>query len=296
MAKIVALVHYPVKGCAGIEITDGLLSEAGLGYDRTFMIVDSEGGFLSQRKDPRLALVRPAITGAMADLGDVGAATEVEDIPRLTLEAPGIEPFSLAVDPSGETGVPMAVWLHGLSFSGLDQGDEVAGWLSTVLNRPCRLVRVPPDHDRLTGGETPGTSGFADSSAVLAVSLQSLAELNSRLEARGATPVPVNRFRPNVVIDGWHGPHVEDDMRRFEVGQAELGFTTVAIRCAVTTVDQATGERKGPEPLRTLADYRRIARGVTFGAKFSVTRAGKVSVGDEVRVTRWAEDGALSGE
>jgi uncharacterized protein YcbX len=101
--------------------------------------------------------------------------------------------------------------------------------------------------------------------------------------------VPMDRFRPNVVVDGWAEPHVEDQVREVSVGDADLAFAKPAIRCAVTLVDQRTGVRSGPEPLRTLADYRRVGdKGVGFGAKFSVVRTGQLTVGDELVVHRWA--------
>ena len=101
--------------------------------------------------------------------------------------------------------------------------------------------------------------------------------------------VPMDRFRPNVVVDGWTEPHVEDQVREMSIGDADLAFAKLAIRCAVTLVDQRTGARAGPEPLRTLADYRRVTdKGVAFGAKFSVLRTGQLTVGDELGVHRWA--------
>lgn len=118
---------------------------------------------------------------------------------------------------------------------------------------------------------------------------------------RGSPPLPMNRFRPNIVVDSgprqgldrdcgdWAAaPHAEDRARRIRIGGAELGYAKLAVRCAVTLVDQEAGTRQGPEPVRTLASYRRAASGgVVFGAKFSVVRPGKLSVGDEVVVREW---------
>jgi hypothetical protein len=144
-------------------------------------------------------------------------------------------------------------------------------------------------HDQ-AGGLTPGTSGFADSTAVLMASESSLDLLNGRILERGAEPVPMRRFRPNIVVSGWAEPHTEDLVRSVRLGTAELGYAKVCIRCAVTTVDQETGDRRGPEPLRTLAGYRRADEGgVSFGAKFAVTRPGVLAVGDELEVTAWGE-------
>ncbi|MER6783416.1 MOSC domain-containing protein [Streptomyces sp. NPDC000658] len=147
-----------------------------------------------------------------------------------------------------------------------DSGD-VHAWLTDVLGAPSTLVRCPAGH----GGR------------LHVVSRSSLDALNRRIVARGAAPVPMNRFRPNLVVDGWSAPHAEDGAARLVVGAAELSFVEATIRCAVTMVDQRTGVRSGPEPLRTLADYRRAdGGGLAFGAYFEVRRAGRVSVGDEV--------------
>ncbi|MEO3876719.1 MOSC N-terminal beta barrel domain-containing protein [Nonomuraea sp. B12E4] len=266
MALISELIFYPVKGCAGVSVSEAALTDAGLAHDRTFMVVDEDGFFRSQRTHPRLALVRPAITA---------------DGERLTLHAPGTDDLLLHVDADATR---RDVRLFGKPYRGADQGQDTAEWLSELLGSPSRLVRVPPDHHRVTDGLTPGTSGYADSTAVSAISRASLDELNRRLDV----PLPMSRFRPNIVIDGWERPHEEDRVRRVAAGNAELGYAKIAIRCVVTTVDQDKGVKTGPEPLRTLAAYRRApGGGVAFGAKFSVLRPGKLTIGDELTVTSW---------
>lgn len=279
MARIAELVHYPVKGCAGTSVRTAEMTPAGIVHDRTFMVVDGDGNFRSQRKDPRMARIR-------AGIGSGGT--------RLRLETDGFGPIEIG---AASQGPRLDVALHGLPFTGVDQGGEAAGWLSEVLGAPSRLVRVPDDHDRRVGGMTTGTSGFADSTAVLMASSTSLDLLNERILARGAESVPINRFRPNIVVSGWPEPHTEDRVRAVRVGTAELGYAKVCIRCVVTTVDQARGEKSGPEPLRTLAGYRRADDGgVSFGAKFAVTRPGVLSVGDELDVTAWGEPEQGLGE
>lgn len=271
-ARVVALHTYPVKGCAGVTLTSAFLTPAGLAHDRTFMVVNDEGGFRSQRRDPLLATIRPEI---------------VDDGQELVLHAPGTDAVRVAVDLDGPR---RPVEMFDRPYRGIDQGEAVAGWLTRVLGAPSRLVRVPPEHDRVTDGETPGRAGFADSGALLLTSRASWAELDRRIARRGARPVAMERFRPNVVVDGWTDPHVEDRIREMSVGDAGLAFAKLAIRCAVTLVDQDTGKRVGPEPLRTLADYRRVDTGVAFGAKFSVLRPGRLTVGDELVVRRWADE------
>ncbi|RPK81891.1 MOSC N-terminal beta barrel domain-containing protein [Streptomyces sp. ADI98-10] len=289
MATVVDLITYPVKGCAGTPVDSTHLTPAGLAHDRAFMVVSVDGAYRTQRRDPRLALVRPSVSA---------------DGSRLTLataEAEGGDGVAGVVHVDVTTSAPRRdVDLFGVTYRGIDQGEEAASWLSDFLGAPSRLVRVPPEHDRRTDGLTPGTSGYADSSAVHLLSRASLARLHTRMAERGAPPLPMDRFRPNIVVDShpegrggedWAAdPHAEDRIRRMTIGAAELGYAKLAVRCAVTLVDQEAGARGGPEPLRTLAGYRRFsAGGVVFGAKFSVVRPGKLSVGDEVTVEEWGD-------
>lgn len=272
MARIVELNYYPVKGCGGTSVGDAVLTPAGLAHDRSFMVIGADGVFRSQRRLPRMALIRP----------EISAGGE-----RLTLRAPGVDVSHTDVD---LTAARRDVELFGQPYQGIDQGDAVAGWLSEVLGAPSRLVRVPPEHHRVTRGQTPGTAGYADGQPLLITSLASLDLLNERIAQRGAEPLPMNRFRPNIVVGGWDEPHIEDRARRVNVGEAELGNAKLAVRCVVTTVDQESGKKVGPEPLRTLTGYRHAAEGgVAFGVKFSVLRPGKLSVGDEVIVSSWGE-------
>jgi uncharacterized protein YcbX len=269
MARIAELTVYPIKGCAGTSSATAVVAPAGLEHDRSFMVTDEDGGFRSQRRHPGLALIRPQIS----DLGD-----------RMTLhhrDHPAC-PLDVQVD-----GPRRDVTLFERPYRGIDQGDEAAEWLSAVLGEPSRLVRVPPDHDRVSDGRTPGTVGYADSGAILLLSTSSLTELNRRIAARTGTGLPMNRFRPNLVIEGWDEPHTEDRIRRIQIGDVVLGYAKLAVRCVVTTVDQARGVKAGPEPLRTLADYRRTTGGVAFGAKFAVVQGGKLGVGDEIEITEW---------
>ena len=269
--RVVSLHTYPIKGCAGVSLTSAFLTPAGLAHDRTFMIVDEHGVFRSQRRKAQLATIRPEV---------------LDDGRELRLHASGTDGVRLAVDLDGPR---RPVEMFGQPYRAIDQGEAVAQWLTRVVGAPSRLVRVPPEHDRVTDGETPGRAGFADSGALLLVSRASWAELNRRIAERRTSGVPVDRFRPNIVVDGWAAPHVEDEARELSVGDAELAFAKQAIRCAVTLVDQNTGVRTGPEPLRTLADYRRVpGKGVAFGAKFSVLAPGRLAVGDELVVKRWA--------
>jgi uncharacterized protein YcbX len=254
VAIVSGLVCYPIKGCAGVVLERSEVTMAGLTHDRTFAVVDRSGASVWQGAVPRMATVR----GRVLDAG-------------IVLSAPGADDLEVDVAAGGrivETDVEK--W----PGRGIDQGDEAAEWLSELLDIPVRLVREPP-----------GARTGADPTALLITSRSSLDGLNERILARGATPVPMNRFRPNVIVTGWAEAHTEDRVARMTAGTAELGFGELAIRCAVTMTDQVAGVRAGPEPLRTLADYRREPDGVTFGMKATVHTPGHIAVGDRITIT-----------
>ncbi|MVO89360.1 MOSC domain-containing protein [Streptomyces sp. p1417] len=300
MAVVAGLSYYPVKGCAGTAASEAALTPAGLAHDRSFMVVSEEGGYRTQRRDPRLALIRPEIT---RDGSRLTLRTEPHGHVEHGLMEHGLvehghmghSPIKVGTEVAGEvdievdtTGERRPVDLFGTPYTGIDQGDAAAEWLSEVLGTPSRLVRVPPEHDRATDGVTPGTSGYADSSALHLISLATVDLLNGKIVERGGEPLPMDRFRPNIVVAGWDEPHTEDRAHHLTIGTTELGYTKAAIRCAVTLVDQTAGHRTGPEPLRTLATYRRAPQGgVALGTKYAVLRTGKLSVGDEVTVSTW---------
>jgi len=265
VVTVSALVYYPVKGCAGVSVERAEITGAGLAHDRRFMFVTPDGTFRSQRSTQLLATIRPSV---------------VHDGTKLTLAAPGVADLVLDMRPDGPR-VP--VTLHKIwAREAVDQGDDVAGWASEVLGEPVRLVRTAPDFDRQVD-EHHGQVGFADSTALHATSLASLDDLNARILERGAEPVPMARFRPNLVLGGLDAPFAEDAMTTLTIGDAVLRYVKQDIRCRVTMTDQVTGEMAGPEPIRTLAGYRRAPEGgVSFGIKLAVERPGVISVGDTI--------------
>ncbi|WP_335936308.1 MOSC domain-containing protein [Streptomyces sp. PTD5-9] len=269
------LAYYPVKGCAGTAVGSARVLGTGLEHDRTFMVVDTaDGAFRSQRTHPAMAAIGVEVLAG-------GAA--------LALSAEGVEPLRLDVDPDGPRR-EVSMFDRPLGVAA-DQGDEVAEWFSDALGAPSRLVRVVPGFDRDGWGDTPGKVNFADAHAVLVASTASLDGLNARIADRGdATPIPMDRFRANIVLAGDDEPHFEDRVRRMTLGTVELAHSVRATRCAVPMVDQRTGRRAGPEPIRTLSTYRRepeFKNKVSFGAKNAVVREGVVSVGDAVEVVEW---------
>jgi uncharacterized protein YcbX len=203
----------------------------------------------------------------------------------LRLGAPARAPLEVAVDHAGASG-PVTVWNS--ECLGVDAGDEAAAWLSAVLGEPLRLVRQDPARERLANpryaGPDPHPVSFADAYPILMISRESLAELNRRLPA----PIPMARFRPNVVIEGV-AAYAEDAMTLFRAGPVVLRGIKRCDRCPITTTDQETGARDArQEPLRTLATYRHdyVLKGVVFGQN-CVIEAGigeKLAVGTELTI------------
>jgi uncharacterized protein YcbX len=266
MASIASLHVYPVKSCRGIDLDTARVTATGLEWDRRWMVVDARDRFMTQRTHPQLA----TITTAIAD----GA---------LRLSAAG-HPL---LDVDAEAGGPVRrvqIWKD--SCSGIDAGDAVAAWLSDVLGDRLRLVRMDERIPRLANpqyaGSEPQPINFTDGYPLLLLSRESVAELNRRLPA----PVPMSRFRPNVVIEGV-AAHAEDEFTDFRVGAVVLRGIKHCTRCVVTTTDQLDGSRDpDQEPLRTLKTYRhdRVLHGVTFGQNCIVAAGigASISAGDEI--------------
>jgi MOSC domain-containing protein len=257
VASVSALTCYLVKGCAGVELDHAEVGMTGLPGDRLFAIVGADRAVVWQGAVPRMATIRASFAGS-----------------TLVLSAPGTDEVAVEVvtDAARSVEVDVEKW----PGSGIDQGDDVAAWLSDFLGRLARLVREPARTARAR--RTNGT-------ALLITSESSLDSLNDRILRRGATAVPMSRFRPNIVVTGWPDPHTEDRVHRMTIGTTGIGFGELAIRCAMTMTDQTTGHRHGPEPLRTLADYRREPDGVSFGLKATVLTPGHITIGDPVTIT-----------
>ncbi|GAA4884888.1 MOSC domain-containing protein [Actinomycetospora straminea] len=263
VARVASLTVFPIKGCAGMAVDRREVTTTGLAGDRQFMVVAPDGRFKTQRRHPLLATIRPHLDGS-----------------TLTLAAEGRAPCTVEV---ADDGPRRRVEIFGKEHPALDQGDEAAAWLSDVLGVESRLVGVTPEHRRPTDGLVPGLSGWADSGSLLLLSRAAADDLSDRAAERSGEPVPLERFRANVVLTGCPA-HAEDHLDRVLLGSARLAFSKQAVRCAVVTVDQQTGARVGPEPLETLATYRLEDQGVVFGAKYTVLEPGEVAVGDELQV------------
>jgi uncharacterized protein len=278
VAKVAALAYYPVKGLSGVPVEHAEVGAAGLRHDRNFMLVEPDGTFLSQRSLPAMASLRAEIRS---------------DGDALRLSGPGVPDLEIQVSYDGKR---RDVSLFGKWFGqGVVQDPAADEWFTERLGKPAALVRVTPEHDRPGWGVHLGQTGFGDAHALMITSLSSLDGLNQRILERGGDAIPMNRFRPNVVVAGWPEPHTEDKVLRMSAGSVEIGYSARSIRCAVPTVDQATGEKRGPEPTRTLATYRRqpdYGGGVSFGMKAAVLAEGTLHVGDEILVHEWIPAGA----
>jgi len=246
---------YPLKSGGGTALRSAELTPRGLRFDREFMLVGLGGRFLSQREFAQMALLRPAYDGEL-----------------LTVDAPRA---SSLVHKAVDDGEVLEVRVHRTECQGIDQGDEAATWFSALLGTDCRLVRFTGHRATSRGG---GEVMFADGYPLLVLSAESLADLNARLDE----PLPMNRFRPSVVIEGL-GPYGEDDVRTLRIGEAVVEMVKPCARCLITTTDQETAER-GREPLRTLAAYRTRDRGIQFGYNAVPRVLGTLTVGDEVEV------------
>jgi hypothetical protein len=259
---LAALYVYPVKSCRGLRVGRWEVDRLGLRLDRAFMVVDAESGlFLTQREEPRLARIVPALGEDVLELAAAGAGSV--HVPLAERNGPRRR---------------VQVWRH--VGDGVDQGDAPAAWLSALLGRALRLVRIPPDHARRVNPERApfeAHTSFTDGYPFLLLSQASLDALNARLEE----PLPIERFRPNLVVAGT-APHAEDGWRRLRIGALELRIVKPCDRCAITTVDPATGERRGPEPLRTLATYRRRDGAVFFGQNAVHLAPGLLTTGSPV--------------
>jgi len=267
------LAVFPVKSCGAIEMTACEVEERGLRHDRRWLVTDESGRFLTQRELPQLATIRPTLLDEELVLrcGDA----------RLTI------PLQLH---EGER-VPVEIWRDTLEAIRL--GELADDWLRDVLGADARLVWMPEESLRLVDerfarqGEI---TSFSDGFPFLVLGRASLDDLNARIEANGGQGVGAERFRANFIVDG-APPYDEDTWARFRIGDCEFEAVKPCSRCVIPTLDQTSGEKTGPEPLRTLAQYRRVGEKVFLAQNALARRLGTVRVGDEVEVLSRRENG-----
>ena len=254
IVNIHSLHVYPVKSCGGVALTEGLLIETGLEFDRAWMVVDLAGKFVTQRELPRMALIQPTLRTL-----------------EMVLRAPGMLALHIAFD-RVEAQARVTVWKD--EVAAYDMGDLCAQWFSNFLGRPLRLVRFDPEQKRRCdpqwSGNIAAETAFADGFPILVTSRAGLDELNRRLAAQGDAAVTSSRFRPNLVLDGLdaHGEDALDEIV-FDTasGPVRLKLVKPCLRCSIPDVDPLTAET-GHAVGDALSAYRADARvdgKITFG-------------------------------
>ena len=256
MPTLSQLYVYPIKSASSISLKEMDVVTRGPRFDRRWMVVDEAGMLVTQRTAPALAKVGVA-------LGN-----------RLKLTAPGMTALELPLEVEGER-LEVSVWADKMPAVVLE---EATDWFSTFLGGSYRLVYMPGESLRPMNEHPDTLLNFADGSPFHLVSEASLADLNGRLDV----PVPINRFRPNLVVSGCDA-FAEDRWQTFRIGPVTFRSTGPCVRCALVTVDQATGAA-GREPLKTLARYRKVGNEVWFGGNYLHHGEGTLRLDDEVEV------------
>lgn len=238
---------YPVKSCHRIDVDSATAGERGLQGDREWLVTDSAGRFLTQRSHPALALIRPAF-----------------EADQLWLSHPRLAPLALPRD--GDEGWPrrrVRVWDDEVDAA--LAGPEASAWVSEAVGADALLVRAGAATQRQPAGpwrgDLPAPVNFPDAYPLLVCNRASLEDLNGRLPE----PLPMTRFRPNLVIDGL-APYAEDGIEELRFGAVRLRLVKACTRCSTTSIDQESGAAAG-NPLPVLKTYRwdRALRGITFG-------------------------------
>jgi len=273
--RVRALYVYPLKSAAGMRVAEATLDALGFVSDRRWMAVDADGGFLSQRRIPKMAIIQ---------------ATPLPD-DGLHLAAAGMP--SLQVNKTAGRAQERDVIVWHDQVRALDGGDDAAAWLTQVLNCDTRLVYCPPARARVVDRSFASGSeqvGFADGFPLLVIGHSSLDEINVQLRERGQQQIGAERFRPNIVVEG-AAPFEEDTWRQIVIGD-DPGTITIDIvkpcaRCSIISVDPRTGIQ-GVEPMRTLATFRRRGDAVYVGQNTIPRHEGCLVTGAPVRVVRRA--------
>ena len=271
--KVAGLFSYPVKGCRVIAHASADVLASGIRHDREWMVVDTRRSpaiFLSQRECSVMATLTVTVTDS-----DGLLISHNDD--------------ALVVPPPARNALlKVKVWNH--ETVALDAGDAASDWLNAKLGMArgqLRLVRFHPemrrDCNRLHAGDSDAHTFFADGYPLLVTNVESLADLNMRMRREATNAMPMNRFRPNVVIAGlpaWD----EDHINTLSIGEVVLKLAKPCVRCQVTTTDQLSGAQLSDEPLNTLARFRNNPdfAGVTFGWNAVVLKSGRISVFDRV--------------
>lgn len=281
---------YPIKSAAGMAVQAAQLTARGLHYDRRWMVVDAQGKFITQRRFPRMALI-----GVILD----------ESAGCLHLSAPGMADLSVPVDFSlglkaGDRNEPlnwMSVEVWGDRCTAIAVSPDSQQWFTQFLGTDAQLVYMPDNCNRPAAHGQLGNNklvSFADGYPYLLISEASLAGLNEKLLAQGKPPVTMQRFRPNFVIAGADGPHLEDSWQQVQIGGVLFDLPKLCDRCSIPNIDPMTGDypkdrigQRTLEPTTTLSTYRAWDQGIWFGQNCIQQAAafgGTLRVGDAVKV------------
>ncbi|SKC00171.1 MOSC domain-containing protein [Dyadobacter psychrophilus] len=255
---------YPVKSLGGIRLKEAKTEERGLQYDRRWLIIDEENTFITQRVFQQMALIDVA-------LEQNGLKIYERNNPENSIKVP--------YEPVSAQKLSVKIWDD--LAEAVTVMNEADAWLSAQLEKNVRLVMMPESTERKADPKYAKNGeivSFADGYPFLVISQASLDELNSRLEE----PISMVRFRPNFVISDTM-PFEEDEWKRIRIGELDFEIVKPCARCVLTTVDPTTGQ-KAPEPLKTLASYRRVNNKVLFGQNMVASNFGVVREGDELEV------------
>jgi uncharacterized protein len=264
-ARVHDINRHLVKSCARNDIVGSIRVDQGIDLDRHWMIIDENGSFVTQRENPKLALIQP-----------------MEYRGSLILLARGEQMAARVV--IGADGPRRDVTVWGKQYIGVDDGDAAARWINRFLgSENYRLVHMAPECVR-ERSEGYGRMGFVDSWPLTIVSTESVKDLNRRIIENGGEPIGVERFRPNIVVSGCEA-YAEDRWAKIRINGVEIDVSGPRIRCVVTTIDQSTGDSAGKEPLKTLAKYRRTQEGeVVFAQKAANVNSGTIFINADVEV------------
>ncbi|NNE41953.1 MAG: MOSC domain-containing protein [Marinicaulis sp.] len=274
--KVAGLYTYPIKGVRAVSHQSLTARTRGFAGDRRFLITDENGRFYTQRDCPALAQITAHFDGETISLATDGTDSVA---------------ISTAV---GDQRREVTVWLN--SVDALDMGEKAAEWLSRALDRSARLNFMDDVASRERTDVWNGNTivSFADAYPVLVATFASLDDLNNKIVANGGGAVGMERFRPNIVIDGAE-PWAEDKWRRLKIGDVVIELVNPCDRCVVTTKDQAKGASMGKEPLMTLATFRKSAHpdvdGVIFGWRGYFSQMGEIENGVTVEVLETRDGG-----
>jgi uncharacterized protein len=264
MLQISELYIYPIKSVGGIAKETVEITNTGLKHDRRWMLVDDNNIFLSQRTYPQMALLQPTETAN-------GIVVTYKNNPQQSITIPFYN--------EGKNTIQVSIW------DDVCEAIEVSilcnKWFSEILQTNCKLVYMPDDTKRLVDKRYAANNevtSFSDGYPILIIGQTSLDHLNEKLDE----PIPMDRFRPNIVFTGGHA-HIEDEMELFTINDLNFLGVKPCSRCVMTTINQQN-IKKGKEPLKTLATYRTKNNKIYFGQNVLQQQNGNIAIGNKLYI------------